>query len=307
MARNWTAVLVLPSSEGCMTWPPAAIAPRRPMITSSRPTMSTTIHAEARPTWTSAISTPETSSLSAVVSRNEPSVVVTAQRRGRASSREAGTPATANTAHARPSASGPRPSPITTGTSAMRRQVPAARKRTRPLPRRVAVEVATGRPMLPPKRGAEGTRGRGVVGLERLGRRPAGVVERDGPQRGLDLRNAAGGHAQLGDAEAGQQDGGVGVAGQLPAHADPAPVRASALDDGRDQPQHGRRGGVQQPGGALVAALGGQRVLREVVCTDAEEVDLAGEALGLRRDRRHLDHDPHLELRRGVELGEQRA
>jgi hypothetical protein len=40
-------------------------------------------HAEARSTSTSAISAPDTSSLSAVVSRNEPSVVVSAHRRAR--------------------------------------------------------------------------------------------------------------------------------------------------------------------------------------------------------------------------------
>jgi hypothetical protein len=66
-----------------MTAPSAATTPRRPMIVSSRAMMIVAIHGDTRSTATSAMSTPVTSSLSAVVSRNEPSVVVTFQRRAR--------------------------------------------------------------------------------------------------------------------------------------------------------------------------------------------------------------------------------
>ena len=66
-----------------MTVPPAATTPRRPSTISSRPMMISATHGDARSTATSAISTPVTSSLSAVVSRNEPSLVVTSQRRAR--------------------------------------------------------------------------------------------------------------------------------------------------------------------------------------------------------------------------------
>jgi hypothetical protein len=45
--------------------------------------MIAAIQGDARSTFTSAISAPETSSLSAVVSRKEPSFVVTAHRRAR--------------------------------------------------------------------------------------------------------------------------------------------------------------------------------------------------------------------------------
>ena len=48
MARNWTRVLVLPSIDGAITSPSDAIRPRRPMSTSSRPTMMATIHGETR-------------------------------------------------------------------------------------------------------------------------------------------------------------------------------------------------------------------------------------------------------------------
>ena len=83
IATNWTFVLSLPQIEGANTVPSAATTPRRPRISNSRPMMITAIHGEARPTSTSAISAPATSSLSAVVSRKEPKVVVCAQRRAR--------------------------------------------------------------------------------------------------------------------------------------------------------------------------------------------------------------------------------
>jgi hypothetical protein len=81
IAMNWIVVLSLPQIEGVITAPSTATAPRSPRITSSRPTTIAAIHGDTRSLPTSATSTPVTSSLSAVVSRNEPSVVVIPQRR----------------------------------------------------------------------------------------------------------------------------------------------------------------------------------------------------------------------------------
>jgi len=84
MARNCTFAFSLPQIEGRITVPsPAVTAPRSPMTSSSRPMMMNATHIEHRPTATSETSTPDTSSLSAVVSRKLPSVVVCFQRRAR--------------------------------------------------------------------------------------------------------------------------------------------------------------------------------------------------------------------------------
>ena len=47
----------------------------------------------------------------------------------------------------------------------------------------------------------------------------------------------------------------------------------------------------------VVVAVGGQRVLGQVVGADGEEVDVAGEHRGLERGGRHLDHHAHLQAR----------
>ena len=83
MATNCAAALALPPGEGEKTVPSAAATPRRPRMAISRATIAAASHGEARPTATSAMSTTVTSSLSAVVSRNEPSLFVTFQRRAR--------------------------------------------------------------------------------------------------------------------------------------------------------------------------------------------------------------------------------
>src|SRR6185312_3047628 len=87
MATNWVFVFSFPQMDGFITMPSAATRPRRPMITSSRPMMIVATQAEALPTDTSATSVPDVSSLSAVVSRNDPSVVSIRQRRARYPSR----------------------------------------------------------------------------------------------------------------------------------------------------------------------------------------------------------------------------
>ena len=64
-----------------------------------------------------------------------------------------------------------------------------------------------------------------------------------------------------------------------------------------DEPQERGDRARRERRDVLVAALGGHRVLGEVVRADREEVELAGEALGLDRDGGHLDHHPDLEGR----------
>ena len=74
----------------------ADTAPRSPMISSSRPTITKAIHADTRPTSTRASSTPDTSSLSAAVSRKLPSVEVCFHRRARRPSKKSVAAAIAN-------------------------------------------------------------------------------------------------------------------------------------------------------------------------------------------------------------------
>src|ERR671936_1367881 len=127
IAMYWTFVLSLPQIEGAKTVFSAATTPRRPRIRSSRPMITAAIQGDTRSTLTSAISAPDTSSLSAVVSRNEPSVVVSDQRRARYPSAKSVKAATANRAAAAVYAdlrSGPRRiRAITAGTARMRANV----------------------------------------------------------------------------------------------------------------------------------------------------------------------------------------
>ncbi len=87
--------------------------------------MMNAIHADARPTETRATRTPDTSSLSAVVSRNVPRVVVCFHRRASRPSKKSVAAAIANRAAAAMSVllvpSGTSTRAITTGVSTMRR------------------------------------------------------------------------------------------------------------------------------------------------------------------------------------------
>ena len=107
--------------------------------------MMATIHGETRPSPSSAISTPETSSLSAVVSRNDPSLVVTFQRRARR-------PSSQSVAAAMQNSSGGqrlgvlaalRTSAMITGVRTIRTVVPAASRRAERSPPRLMFGVAT--------------------------------------------------------------------------------------------------------------------------------------------------------------------
>src|SRR3954463_11986261 len=241
MARNWIVVLSLPSMLGAITAPSEAITPRSPMRTSSRPMISATIHGETRLTPSSAISTRETSSLSAVVSRKEPSLLVTFQRRASRPSIQSVAAAAQNSAAASGSASSSasRISAITTGVRAILVAVPTASTRADFSPPRVTFGIATGEPMLPAQGGFHGG-------------------------------NATGRHAQRTHAGLCELQRYLGVAGELPADPD-GPARR---DHARDQVQQRWQRPAEQGREPRVAAFGRHRVLREVVRADAEEVDV---------------------------------
>src|SRR3954453_14544971 len=142
-----------------------------------------------------------------------------------------------------------------TGVSRMRSDVLAARNRAE----RMLLMLAT-RPTTWP-----------TLAGERGGGRSPRLIQRDGAQSVLDLGDAAGGHAQLADAEPREHDGRLRLASQLAAYADPAPVGVCRLDGRGDQAQHRHLRAGKQGRQRLVAALGGHRVLREVVGADREE------------------------------------
>src|SRR4051812_29741740 len=223
MARNWIVVLSLPSMLGAITSPSEAITPRRPISTSSRPMISATIHGEARFTPSSAISTPETSSLSAVVSRNEPSLLVTFQRRASRPSIQSVAAAMQNSAVASGSASSSasRISAMTTGVRAILVAVPTASTRADLNPPWVTFGIATGEPMLP-------------------------------AQGGLHGGNAAGRHAQRAHTGLYELQRYLGVAGELAADPDGRARR----DHARDQVQQRRQRPAEQRREPGVAALG---------------------------------------------------
>ena len=58
-------------------------------------------------------------------------------------------------------------------------------------------------------------------------------------------------------------------------------------DVGRDRAEHRRMERAGQVGDARVGAIGGQRVLHEIVGADREEVAVLGQALGHHRRRGH--------------------
>src|SRR4051794_23038723 len=274
MARNWMVVLSLPRNDGAITSPSEAITPRRPISTSSRPTITATIHADARSTPSRAMSTPDTNSLSAVVSRNEPKRVVTFQRRASRPSSQSVAAAMTNSTAATASAPSPPSSTraITTGVRTIRTAVPAASMRAQRSPPRVRSWDATGGRMLP------------AHGRVRA------------PQTGLDGRDPGRRHAELADAEADEAQRDIGVPGELAAHADPATVSVGRGGHRRDELEDRLQALLEQVRQRGVAALGRHRVLRQVVGPDREEGDGGSEPGRRQRRRGHLDHRADLEL-----------
>ena len=236
-AANWIVAFHLPSIEVSRCAPPEATAARSPRIVNSRPMMTSAIHGEARSTATSATSAVVTSSLSAVVSRKAPRRVVTPQRRARRPSIQSVAAATKKTAAAAVSEPA-RTSAITTGASRIRTPVPAASRRDER--RTLTVPASTGARLHQSKAAASRRASSASSASSAASRRRARVGEIDGAQRRLGLRDEGRRHAQLGHPEAGEQDRRGGVAGQLAAHPDPAPVGRRRLD-GRLARGAGRR------------------------------------------------------------------
>ena len=68
----------------------------------------------------------------------------------------------------------------------------------------------------------------------------------------------------------------------------------------RDEAQHGRVERAVEVRDQVVAAVHGERELREVVGADREEVDVGGEAVGEEGHGGHLDHDADRQAARGA-------
>ena len=97
-------------------------------------------------------------------------------------------------------------------------------------------------------------------------------------------------HRQLADAQPDQQRREARVAGDLPAQADRDAVAQRRLGRELDQPQHRRVQRIEQMRHLLVAAVDRERVHRQVVGPDGEEVADLREGVGRKCRARHLDH-----------------
>ena len=53
---------------------------------------------------------------------------------------------------------------------------------------------------------------------------------------------------------------------------------------------------ITSSGDFFIAAVNGQRVLDEIVATDAEKIDMTRQGIGSQRGGRHLNHDTTIEL-----------
>ena len=121
--------------------------------------------------------------------------------------------------------------------------------------------------------------GRRVLELEGAAARAPAALRVEGPHRLLDQRHPAGRHAQLVDARG--PPAGASPRGRSPPRRRRRPgrrARAAASVTRGDQPQHGRVDRVGEAGHAGVAALGGHRVLHQVVGADRQEVRPAAPA-----------------------------
>ena len=93
-------------------------------------------------------------------------------------------------------------------------------------------------------------------------------------------------HRQARRAEADEHDGQQRVGGGLAADADGLAERAPGVADLADQAQHGGVPRVLEAGDRAEQAVGGQRVLGEVVRADRGEVGVREHAVGQQRARR---------------------
>ena len=92
------------------------------------------------------------------------------------------------------------------------------------------------------------------------------------------------------NAHCSPEDAHYRIGGRLAAdaHAYASPLRR--IYGHADELQHGGIGRLVEIGDRLVAAVGGHRVLHEVVGADREEVDMARKLVGIERRRGHFDH-----------------
>ena len=118
----------------------------------------------------------------------------------------------------------------------------------------------------------------------------------DGADHLLDARNGRCTHGELCDAHAEQDDGGIGVARHLAAHAGPDAVFARTLDRALDEAQDGGVERVVEVRDLGVAAVDREGVLDEIVRADAEKVDVLCEQRGDDSGGRRLDHDADLHV-----------
>ena len=244
---------------------------------------------------TRAMSTPETSSLSAVVSRNEPSLLVTPQRRASRPSTQSVAAAMQNSTVAATvpsSLSSVRTSHITIGVRAILAVVPTARKRAERTPPRVTVGVATQRADATARRRSR-TSGRCAAGA--ACRRPparqrccAAAAASNPVSRSAALTAGIRPAAMLSSRT--PSPASSTAASGSPASSPQTPTqRPCSLGGGGhrgDQGEHRRAGVLEQRRERRVPALRRHRVLREVVRPDGEEVHLGRELGGLQGESR---------------------
>ena len=98
-------------------------------------------------------------------------------------------------------------------------------------------------------------------------------------------------HRELPQTEPHQQAHGARIGGHLAAQRHRHPTRARAVYHVLDHPQQSRVERLRQTVQPLVTAIHRERVLDQVVGSDAEKIHLASQGVGGHRCRRNLDHD----------------
>ena len=110
-------------------------------------------------------------------------------------------------------------------------------------------------------------------------------------EREAHRRDRGRGHRQARDAQAREDDGHGGVCCGLAAHARGLARLPRCGGRRRDEVEDGWLPAVDEVAERAAEAVGGHRVLREVVRPHGHEVDLREDRPGAQRCRRNLDHD----------------
>ena len=111
------------------------------------------------------------------------------------------------------------------------------------------------------------------------------------------------GHAEFPQAETDQDAQQRRIRRHLTADRHASPVTTRTAQDHPDQLEDGRMLRVVEMLHPHVAAVGGQRVLRQVVGPDAEERRMTGQAAGIEGRRRHFHHGAGRWSRQAEPLG----